>query len=92
MVSKLVSSLWENKERLHLMDVALNSNLLDYNFVGSTSINSVLKFIEDHPVDVIDIKTPNHIYSIEVKDLESFTDEAVYYTITLKGGKEICLL
>lgn len=71
MVSKLVSSLWENKERLHLMDVVLNSNLLDYNFVGITSINSVLKFIED---------------------LESFADEAVYYTITLKGGKEICLL
>lgn len=69
------------------MDVVLNSNLLDYNFVGSTSINSVLKFIEDHPVDVIDIKTPNHIYSIDVKD-----HEAVYYTITLKGGKEICLL
>ena len=36
MVSALVLSLWENRKRLHLMDVILNSNLIDYNFVGCT--------------------------------------------------------
>lgn len=92
MVSALVLSLWENRKRLHLMDVILNSNLIDYNFVGCTGENSLLKFMEDHPVDTIDIKTTSHIYTFDVKDIESFSDELVYYTIKLKGGREICLL
>lgn len=54
--------------------------------------NSILNFMKDHPVDTIDIKTTSHIYTFDVKDLESFSDEPVYYTIKLKGGREICLL
>lgn len=92
MVSALVLSLWENRKRLHLMDVILNSNLIDYNFVGCTGENSILNFMKDHSVDTIDIKTISHIYTFDVKDLESFSDEPVYYTIKLKGGREICLL
>lgn len=92
MVSALVLSLWENGKRLHLMDVILNSNLIDYNFVGCTGESSILRFMEDHPVDTIDIKTTSHIYTFDVKDFESFSGESVYYTIKLKGGREICLL
>ena len=92
MVSALVLSLWKNKERLHLMDVILNSSLVDYNFIGCTGEASLLKFMKDHPVDVIDIKTSNYIYTIEVRALESFSDEPIYYSIKLKGGREICLL
>lgn len=92
MVSALVLSLWENRERLHLMDVILNSNLIDYNFIGCTGESALLKFMEKHKVDVIDIKTPSHLYSIDVRDIESFSDEPIYYEISLKGGKKICLL
>lgn len=92
MVSALVLSLWKNRKRLHLMDVILNSNLIDYNFVGCTGESSLLSFMGKHPVDTIDIKTTNHIYTFGVKDLESFSDNPVYYIIKLKGGREICLL
>lgn len=61
MVSALVLSLWRNMGRLHLMDVVLN-----YNFIGCTSESALLKFMEKHAVDVIDIKTPSHLYSIDV--------------------------
>lgn len=92
MVSALVLSLWKNRKRLHLMDVILNSNLIDYNFVGCTGESSLLSFMEKHPVDTIDIKTTSHIYTFDVKDLESFSDKPVCYIIKLKGGREICLL
>lgn len=92
MVSALVLSLWKNRKRLHLMDVILNSNLIDYNFVGCTGESSLLSFMEKHPVDTIDIKTTSHIYTFDIKDLESFSDNPVYYIIKLKGGREICLL
>lgn len=92
MVSVLVLSLWKNRKRLHLMDVILNSSLIDYNFIGCTGESSILRFMKDHPVDTIDIKTTSHIYTFDVKDFESFSDEPVYYTIKLKGGREICLL
>lgn len=92
MVSALVLSLWKNRKRLHLMDVILNSNLIDYNFVCCTGESNLLSFMENHPVDTIDIKTIGHIYTFDVKELESFSDNSVYYTIKLKGGREICLL
>lgn len=92
MISALVLSLWRNRKRLHLMDVILNSNLIDYNFVGCTGESNLLSFIENHPVDTIDIKITSHIYTFDVKDLESFSDNSVCYTIKLKGGRKICLL
>lgn len=92
MISALVLSLWKNRKRLHLMDVILNSNLIDYNFVGCTGESNLLSFIENHPVDTIDIKTTSHIYTFDIKDLESFSDNSVCYIIKLKGGREICLL
>lgn len=92
MVSALVLSLWENRERLHLTDVILNFNLIDYNFIGCTSETALLKFMEKYKVDVIDIKTASSTYHIDVRDIESFSDEPVYYEINLKGGKKICLL
>jgi hypothetical protein len=92
MVSALVLSLWKNRKRLHLMDVILNSNLIDYNFIGCTGESNLLSFIENNPVDTIDIKTTSHIYTFDIKDLESFSDNSVCYTIKLKGGREICLL
>lgn len=92
MVSELILSLWKNRKRLHLMDVILNSSLIDYNFLGCTGENSILKFMNEHPVDTIDIKIPSHIYTFDVRDFESFSDNPVYYAINLKGGREICLL
>lgn len=92
MVSALVLSLWENRERLHLTDVVLNSNLIDYNFIGCTNETALLKFTEKYEVNVIDIKTASRTYHIDVRDIESFSDEPVYYEINLKGGKKICLL
>lgn len=92
MVSALVLSLWENRKRLHITDVVLNSNLIDYNFIGCTSETALLEFIKKYKVDVIDIKTTFSTYNINVRDIESFSDEPVYYEINLKGGKKICLL
>lgn len=92
MISDIVLSLWENKKRLHLMDVVLNSNLLDYNFVGCPSFSSLQKFILEKGVDVIDIKTPSHLYSVDVNDISCVEDTNDKYIIHLKGGRDICLL
>lgn len=92
MINDIVLSLWENKERLHLMDVILNSNLLDYNFVGCSGLASLQKFILENNVDVIDIKTGSHLYSVGAKDVSYVEDTVDKYIIHLKGGKDICLL
>lgn len=48
--------------------------------------------MKNNPVNTIDIKETNHIYTFDVKEIEDFSDNQVYYIIKLKGGIEICLL
>lgn len=92
MINDIVLSLWENRKRLHLMDVILNSNLLDYNFIGCSGLASLQKFILENNVDVIDIKTGSHLYSVDTKNISYVEDTADKYIIHLKEGKNICLL
>ena len=89
MISALVLSLWQARQKFNIDDVVLNSSLLDYNFIGCSGVAELKAFLSNNKLDVITIKTKGTVYDIDVKNIEGCTLLPDGIHINLKEGKNI---